>query len=168
MLWTIWSQRVRVFLQGISPTRPLSLRDLAACAGVCGLWAGLAAAPGCRAPGLPDAARTSPATAHFTADWDDIDAAADLAAQRTELAVLHITDPTGRGCTKRIELLGVRGEPGVLTISRPEPCEETQSQPLTVEVRIGRFGDPEREASFIKVFRDRLEQLHGRDYAPIR
>jgi hypothetical protein len=111
---------------------------------------------------------TEPEQVRFVADWDDLVAAADLAAERTELAIVSSSDPSGRSCMREFILRGVSGETATLVVERPEPCTESQAQPLTVSIRIGRFGEPAREARFIREFRERLEALCGRDYAPIR
>lgn len=182
MCQILWSQRVRVGLKPNSPFRlpigpeltgydarrpPLppvwaTLAALATLAAGCGggAWNG----PGA---GQITAGQTSPGRAILTADWNDLDAAADVAAGRAQLAILRATSPDP--CTRRYELTSVRGEPGALTVTRPHPCDTPgESIPLTIEATLGRFGDPPRERTLLNAFTSRLADLHGVEFAPIR
>lgn len=117
--------------------------------------------------GVIEAGQVSPGRATLTADWNDLDAAADVAAGRAQLAILRATSPDP--CTRRYELTSVRGEPGALTVTRPHPCDTPgESIPLTIEATLGRFGDPPRERTLLNAFTSRLADLHGVEFAPIR
>jgi len=178
----LWSQRVRGFLKSFSPFRhtlgpelmgydarralpsplpPVLVILLITLPAGCGsAWRGEGA-------GVIEAGQVSPGRATLTADWNDLDAAADVAAQRTELVVLRTTSPDP--CTRRYDLLSVSGEPGTLIVTRPHPCDGPgESIPLTIEATIGRFGDPRRERILLNAFTARLADLHGVDFAPIR
>lgn len=152
-------------MTGSDARRTLAAATLAALIGLgtgCGggAWNG----PGA---GQITAGDTSPGRATLTADWNDLDAAADVAVGRAELAIVRTTCPDP--CTRRYELTSVRGEPGTLTITRPAPCDGPgESIPLTIEAAVGRFGDPQRERTLLSAFTSRLADLHGVEFAPIR
>ncbi len=153
---TIWSLLVRC----------LGLGALVLVAAVAGL--GAAATGGCTLskPGV-GAHRLAPGPLEMLADWDDLDAAMDVAAQRNEMAVLRASDPTGDGLIRRFELRTVAAEPVEVTVTRPE-AGSGQPQPIIARAKVGRFGDPEREAALLAALRRRLEQLRGVDVSPVR
>ena len=179
-MWQIlWSQRVRVCLKANSAFRLRLGRELTGYEArrifdAAALTALLGLCPGCgggpwNGPGAGriTAGDTSPGRALLTADWNDLDAAADVAVGRAQLAIVSTMSPDP--CTRRYELTTVRGEPGALTITRPPPCEGPgESIPLTIEAAIGRFGDPERERTLLSAFTSRLADLHGVEFAPVR
>lgn len=51
--------------------------------------------------------------------------------------------------------------PGILPAEAP-------SQSITLTAKVGRFGDPRREATLLGDLADRLKQLAGVPWAPIR
>jgi hypothetical protein len=124
-------------------------------------------------------------------DWDDIAAAVGYAAGRNEMALLHAhLDASGPAQRRVFELITIRDEPVIFEVVRsrhdakggqgpgvagepPSPPdaaarEDGQGVALTLRCRVGAFGDPKREAAFIRAFERRLGDLEGVDVAPIR
>ena len=105
-----------------------------------------------------------PASIRTLADWDDVEPAIGVALGRTELVKVGIERPT----PDRIEvrLLSSQDEPGLLVVAReaagPDPV------PMTLTCTVGRFGDPAREGQLIAYVVERLEQLRGVEFAPVR
>ena len=125
------------------------------------------AAAGCsgfKAPLFPlfqkEAPPTSPATSVVAGDFDDVESAvyaASMAAQTVDIAA---TQPSPDRWEHK--LLTVDGSPGTLSIQqRPDGL-------IQLTCRIGRFGDPEREQHYVAAIAARLEELRGRDYAPLK
>lgn len=101
-------------------------------------------------------------TAH--GDWNDVDAALEVALTRAQMAILSRSADGPDRITW--QLLSVRDEPAQLTAARP-PGRTQNPTDITLEARIGHFGDPQREEQFLKYVERRLEQLAGVDYAPL-
>ncbi len=100
----------------------------------------------------------------IVADWNDTDAAVDLAASNSEMAVVSMgTNDTG----ERVYVLRtIRDEPAWLTLRRTRDAE--QSAPLEITARVGRFGDSGQEYRLLRELRRRLTDLHGVATSPIR
>lgn len=124
----------------------------------------LAGCSGFKAPLFPlfqrQARPVSPAVTVVEGDFDDVPAAvyaASMAAQTVDVSASHPEPDRWEH-----ELLTVDGAPGFLRVlKRPDGLIE-------MTCRIGRFGDPERERHYVAAIAARLEELHGRDYAPLR
>ena len=149
-----------------SSVRNRGLRALALTAAAIGL--GVGAAGGCAFPRPGVGAHGVAANPlEVLADWDDLNAAMAVAAERTEMAVVRASDPTGDGLTRRFELRTVAAETVEVIVTRSE-ADTDQPQAIVVRAKVGRFGDPEREAALLGALRRRLEQLRGVDFSPVR
>lgn len=83
--------------------------------------------------------------------------AASMAAQTVDIA----SDQPGPD-RRDYQLLTINGSPGTLNVvHRPDGLIE-------LTCRIGRFGDPERERHYVAAIAARLEELHGRCFAPLK
>lgn len=95
-------------------------------------------------------------------DWNDVVPAVDAAVGRSEVAIETIDEDAAD--LKRFGLRTIFDEPGTLTIRRvpgPDPVR------CTAEIKLGQFGDARREAAVVADIKLRLDQLRGRDYAPL-
>lgn len=104
-----------------------------------------------------------PPVREVVADWGDVDAAVELAVRRVEMGLLegHST-PEGRRYSIRTE----GDEPVELTVRRLD-AGAADPQPLRIEARVGRFGNPQREGQLAGAVARRLSQLRGVDHAPV-
>ena len=113
-------------------------------------------------PVAPDRLVATPGTNTSRGDRNDIEVSVDAALARAHIAPVALTErPDG---SLLWELRTPRDEPGSLIVSfTPGP---TESDPVAVsmECRVGRFGDPETEQLIVRSVAQRLEQLRGRDY----
>lgn len=104
-------------------------------------------------------------TSVATGDWDDVNAAVQAASQHREMAVLSESDPNPT--TMEFNLLTVSSEPVTITVTRSSPPDASirlsQEGPIamTIEVKVGRFGDSKRERELIDDIRFRLGDLVG-------
>lgn len=150
----------------------------------------LTAAPmaGCSGPKAyryeqPDAeVPVSPAVRTVAGDWDDIDAALKASFARCRVATLERedvvddeafdpADPPSVGIPLkaiRLEVLTMTGKTGTVLIDRGELAEDGRSHLITITSRIGPTGDAATEACLNDSIADRLGQLRGRLYAPLR
>lgn len=126
---------------------------------VCGWWVLTLIAvgqPGCASlePAGPPGPRT------VLADWDDVDAAVEVAVKSAEVA---LDGPPRRSRSRMVySLRTVSDEPGELVVER------AGGEVLTVSATIGRFGgDKEREARLVGAVVRRLKQLRGKEWAPV-
>lgn len=100
-----------------------------------------------------------------TGDWMDVNAAVLAAARHREMVVESETKPDET--TLRFELLTVKSEQVTVTVTRSFPPDHSirmsQEGPiaLTIEVKVGRFGDSKREQELIDDIRARLGDLVG-------
>jgi hypothetical protein len=101
-----------------------------------------------------------PTVRSVTGDWDDVEAAVIVGAAKAEVAILW--PPTVEPDRQVYELLGVAGEPGRLEASLAEDGS------IVLTCSIGRFGNPAAESRLVRAVAQRLRDLHGRDYAPLR
>jgi len=80
--------------------------------------------------------------------WERVPDAARSAAQRTETLVVGESGSEDRWS---FALRGVGGEPGVLEVWRASPPRTTETGvSLCARSRVGRFGDPDREADLLR------------------
>jgi hypothetical protein len=119
----------------------------------------------------------SASTSEVNADYDDIDAAVAVAAGKNEMAVLWSNQRSES--PRRFYLKTVRDEPVYLFIGRqpsfepPRPSQRNQTgakppEDLVMRCTVGRWGDDRREEDLLDAIEDRLDELRGKDAAPIR
>lgn len=126
------------------------------------IWFLIGCATGCGS--LPQAdfgtsAEASPSTAVVRGDWNDLDAALLVAASEAEMAVVS---SEGDDSAFSAELTTPRDDRVTVWVTRQA------ADRFEVRVRAGLFGDPESERRLVGAFSRRLEQLHGREWAPVR
>lgn len=104
-------------------------------------------------------------TSIATGDWDDVNAAVQAASQHREMAVLNESQPDPT--TVEFNLVTVSSEPVTITVTRSNPPDPSirlsQEGPIamTIDVKVGRFGDSKRERELIDDIRFRLGDLIG-------
>ncbi|MGH7243146.1 MAG: DUF3568 family protein [Phycisphaerales bacterium] len=104
-------------------------------------------------------------TSVATGDWDDVNAAVLAAAQHREMVVESQSRPDLK--TQQFKLLTVRSEPVTVTVSRSSiPDQSVRASQegtvaMTIEVKVGMFGDTKREQELIDDIRSRLGDLVG-------
>lgn len=102
-------------------------------------------------------------------DWDDADAAVQVAASRLEMAVVSTTvKALGSGEEKLYVLRTAGDEPVTLRLTRKGAAASGPGQVIEIEAKVGRFGDADRERRLARRVRDRLADLRGKDFAPLR
>jgi len=108
------------------------------------------------------------------ADWNDVDAAVSVASGKLSFSLESSETPDES--TRRYRLLTVNDEPVDLEIVRGIGGAASASgssksfgpTTMTIQCRVGRFGDERKEEQFINAIRQRLGDLTGVDFAPIR
>lgn len=110
-------------------------------------------------------------------DWDDVDNAVAVAAAKTEMAIVdQSTDENG---DRVYELLTIADEPARIRVRRVDPNPDPPPVPgrvtpkstpdrIQVSAKVGRMGNPGLEKRLIGHIKDRLSDLAGVDYAPVR
>lgn len=141
------------------------------------LWTGFRAlALAAALPGLFACASSTPAgpiggepapesVAVVTADWDDLEAAAVLAASKTESVVVAVSERTTGEMV--FELVSIRDEPVVVTARRPG-TPRPGPEPIELTCTVGRLGDATLQARFLDAMSRRLTDLSGVDYRKVR
>lgn len=122
---------------------------------------------GC-AGGAPRTTSTPAGPISFRADWNDLDAAAEVASSEIEATVLRTSEPEAG--LRVFDLRTVSDAPGVLEVRWLDGAPGlTPGENALVEARcaVGRLGDPRREARLLGALKRRLTQLRGRDAAPL-
>lgn len=106
-----------------------------------------------------------------TGDWDDVEAAVRVAAEKCQVAVVSVDRPNDR--TIAFGFTTPTDERGTLTATRrldagvaPKPSDGPAA--IELEARIGLFGDRHAERQFLRAIQDRLSGLTGVDWAPVR
>ncbi len=94
-------------------------------------------------------------------DFDDVDAAVDVACSASELAI--VTKATDEDGTRRFEMVTVGDELAWATAR-----EVVGSGGIEVRVRIRADGDAAWEKAFLDAVQKRLGQLRGPNAAPVR
>jgi len=100
-------------------------------------------------------------------DWNDVDAAVEVAASKSEMALMEATtDAAGRRvCVLRT----IRDETALLVIERgSDGSSSGESVMLALRARVGRFGNPEAEGRLLRHVTERLRELRGVDTEEIR
>ncbi len=96
----------------------------------------------------------------------DLTAAVNRALDTRELAVLQVTEADETG-SRTYEIVGLRGESGVVRAEFPPPSSEPaagrETREMTLSARLGFFGDPEREMSLLRALAGELELLAKRE-----
>lgn len=111
-----------------------------------------------------------PGVITLVADWDDLDAAVEVACTRQQLAPIGTTEEEPHRRT--YELRSPGDEPAWVFAERqgealPGTDGRIPPQPITLRARFGRFGDEGREAALVDAVARRMRQLAGVDYAPL-
>ena len=110
------------------------------------------------------------ATASAALEWDDLDAAVSYVAEREELypvesRTLRIRDEDGtEHAVRRYLLVDVRDRPVEIRFSADAGAMSglkgaSASRSSGVVVRVGRFGDHQREAALVSALLERLDAL---------
>jgi hypothetical protein len=131
---------------------------------------------GCSGPGWAQLGGPSTGTTvQAIGDWNDLDAALELAAPSVELALEHAESPAEfRGRTQRVwTLRGIRDETATVTATAGESGDDRSLQragtiPITLSASIGNLGDSTRERTLLNTMKQRLGKLAGVDFAPLR
>lgn len=97
-------------------------------------------------------------------DWSDVEAAVDVSVTRAEVAVTATTFEASR---MKFVLVTATDELGELVALREDASGNGENVPIRLEAHFGRFGDAPREVRLLEAVAKRLEQLRGRDVAPI-
>ncbi|MBC7773458.1 MAG: hypothetical protein H7210_13255 [Pyrinomonadaceae bacterium] len=132
---------------------------LEAAVAVAMVMTGLVGCEGLDLSGVPDMASFQSREA-LVADWNDVDAAVQHAASVSEMAFVGAgtNDAGQRVC----ELRTIREETAWIIIERSvEGDPAGESIRLTLQAKVGRFGNAEREALLLSSVRARLRKLHG-------
>lgn len=98
-------------------------------------------------------------------DWNDLDAAMEVAASKVESAVVTREDLPGG--VSRFTLVTSTDEDGWLRATALAPITPA-TLPMRLEARFGATGDSARESRLLEALRARLEQLAGKDWAPMQ
>ena len=105
------------------------------------------------------------------ADWNDVDAAADIAGPQVELAMLSKsleTLPGGMG-EHRYMFLATDDTEFDLRVRQAQPGAGVEAPgPLKLTAEGHPRRDPKREATLISAMARRLEDLAGKEWAPVR
>ena len=137
--------------------------------GACGKsWivtcAALVVLAGCASSGPGRASQAgAPGETVVIGDWNDVEAAAVVAADENETAI--VTQELGEK-EQVFELLTILDEPGKLVAQREG--EGVDKVPIRLTCSVGLFGNPQREASILRSAAGRLEDLAGVDFRPRR
>lgn len=119
------------------------------------------------------------------ADWDDLDAAVDVAAGANQLALVRRVDVSPWHA--EFYLISVVEKPVLITAraaeppdrhdsSARDPSDPSEQEPRTrwgqsvaidLTCRYGHGGDAARDSTILRAVARRLAQLHSRDYAPL-
>jgi hypothetical protein len=96
----------------------------------------------------------------LTADWNDVDAAAERAAYLSEMAFMEAwTNDAGQRVCK---LRTIRDETAWLLVERVAAGSPSgESVALKLSARVGVFGNPDSEARLLRNVQSRLRELHG-------
>lgn len=101
-------------------------------------------------------------------DWDDLDAAVEVACMRHEIALVSATDehPGESGSRRRVFTLVTAGsEPVSITAAGQRT---TDPGDIVLTVGVGHFGDERRERAIARTLSRRLRDLAGVTVAPLR
>jgi hypothetical protein len=94
------------------------------------------------------------------ADWDDVDAAVEVAVKRSEVG---LAGPARREEGRVVfPIRTISDEAGELVVTRGE------GDRVTVEASIGRFGDAAWESRVVGAVARRLRELGGVEWAPVK
>lgn len=90
----------------------------------------------------------------------------EVAAPRAEAAVVGTSEAED---SITFTLVTATDEPGEVRASRGAGAEKSDGEniEITLSARFGRFGDAARERRMLNALVRRLEQLHGRETAPL-
>lgn len=117
------------------------------------------------------AIRGDPPTMEVRADWNDVDAAAEVAGPQVELAQLSqslIELPDGRGQHRYTFLATDDTEYELCVTQAQKGAGVTQPGPLILTANGVRRRDANREALLVSAAANRLLDLAGKEWAPLR
>lgn len=119
--------------------------------------------------GEPTAA-SGGSTRQVVADWDDVEAAVNLAVSQSQSAILEARNDKDKGdrC-KWYTLLTIREETGTLEVCREGegPPLEGKPEALVIKAKLGPTGDSNYEKMLLDFVEQRLKALVGDKVAPI-
>lgn len=144
----------------------MKLRRASMVLGACGVLAGCAADRS-----VPAGVPAEEGGVLVNGDWDDVDAAVEAAVSKVQMTVVSSDDGEGSGPWV-YQLVTITDEPARLVVRRPPgsaaPARVRGTETLQIEASVGRFGNPRQERALIAALRERLGDLAGVDFAPIR
>jgi len=153
-------------MTAICRTKPVQIITAAVCIA---LLTGCSLDNRSRSSGVP----SQGTTIEVRGDWDDVESAVQVAAGHSEMAIeagagfalqpAEVAEVPTRRC--RYELVTAADEPVLIrfaALSTDDPG------PIRITVLVGAFGDQPREAALLGELRRRLEDLAGKDWAPVR
>ncbi len=155
-------------------------RSLGAISGL-GLLGLLPGMQGCETVGGTGAVLSGvPRVESAAGDWDDVDNAVFIAAGKGEMAIEQSVQESPDA--RVYYLLTATDEPARVSVRRigarrseaREPCSliglpaSSGAEQFQVEAAVGRFGNPTVERALIESIRERIHDLAGVDYAPVR
>lgn len=141
----------------------MKTREIMKCglaAAMCALVMGGVGSGGCGGARFPGRGVESAGSERVVlGDFDDVDAAVDVACSANELAI--VTKATDEDGTRRFEMVTVGDEPAWATAREADGRVE-------MRVRIRAVGDAAWEDGFLDAVQKRLGQLRGPNAAPVR
>lgn len=133
----------------------------------CGYLALPSCGPATPPPDPSLVSRGSPVRTTVTGDWDDLNASLQVGLTDAECA--EVEELKGGVDLRVWRVEAITHEFGTLRIWRDRSKGQNArgSWTLVLEARIGRDGDPEREARLVAGVARRLKELAGVDWAPL-
>ena len=130
----------------------------------------LVAIPGCAGGGEGQVGPIDGTSSATSLEWDDLDAAVKFVADRNELSIVDrmtvtIEGPDGaEQAIRRFVLIDVQDHPIEIRFSSDPGAlaglrGASASRAGAVVVRVGRFGDDQREAALVEALLKRLDAL---------
>jgi hypothetical protein len=101
-----------------------------------------------------------------TADWNDVDAAMEVAASKVEMAVVSqsLNSDNERVYKMRTSL----DEPAWVIATRAAATNDGERITIQLRATVGRFGDARREEQLLAAARKRLDELCGVSTSPLK
>lgn len=116
-------------------------------------------------PTLPAAQMARASSERCVADWDDVDAAIDVGASKSEMAV--VSWGMNADGERAYKLRTALDEPVWVCAKRVGDPKKEESALLELRARVGRFGDADREERLLRAVRKRLDELCGVATSPL-
>jgi hypothetical protein len=121
---------------------------------------------GCEMPRLGLSLEPDRSSRSVRADWDDVEAAVMASTAAGEVAVVTATRQETRWTFDLKTILGERGVM-VVTLEAGSADARDGSALIGVQAHLGRRGDPDRESRLVRAVVERLQELAGRETAPL-